>query len=361
MSLAGLLGPTMSTTKRLEYIHMIRGFAIVLIVALHCQQVLDWPRTDKTIELLNIIIWDGSSIFFAISGFLFHHLSRKFDYLGYLQGKLKNVIVPFLVIGLPGVVHTLGFWKVAESHPEISDKSQFLHFLFLYAYPGEQYNSALWFIPVIATYFLAAPIFIWLIRWPRYLLIALASAFLYALTDSRPSIYKYQHFDLVLYFAFPYLLGIATSLYREKITTFIDQYLVLAFLILCLVIAVQFFSNDGSLDRFTKPMGDLGVNLYPLNRALVFLAFIGLFRVNERHPVPILTPLLHRLGDLSFPIFFVHMYFMKIMFESRFGFDLEGSILNVIFSTTLTLAVSAVFAMSVRYLLGVRSKYVIGS
>ena len=40
----------------------------------------------------------GTALFIFISGFLFQHLSKKFEYKNYLSKKWTNVILPYLFI-----------------------------------------------------------------------------------------------------------------------------------------------------------------------------------------------------------------------------------------------------------------------
>ena len=69
--------------EMLNYINVFRGLAILLIVAGHTMQFGTkgtWIN-DTAFEILT----GGTALFIFISGFLFQHLSDKFEYKTYLK------------------------------------------------------------------------------------------------------------------------------------------------------------------------------------------------------------------------------------------------------------------------------------
>src|ERR1019366_3460625 len=83
----------------LRYIHSFRALAIALVVAAHCISLFDWGHLGWQNQLIQSLI-PNCTVFF-ISGFLFQHLSHKFEYRRYLKSKLQNVLLPFVIVSLP--------------------------------------------------------------------------------------------------------------------------------------------------------------------------------------------------------------------------------------------------------------------
>ena len=89
-------------TKILNYINVFRGLAILLIIMGHTMQFGD---SKSVINMLNCeMICGGTALFIFISGFLFQHLSAKYEFKNYMSKKWTNVIMPYLVVAIPGIV-----------------------------------------------------------------------------------------------------------------------------------------------------------------------------------------------------------------------------------------------------------------
>ena len=84
----------------LNYINALRAVAIFFIVALHTVLAFSWDNTLKQREIVYILFGNGTAIFMFISGYLFQHLSFKFDTKRYYLSKLKYVLLPYFVISL---------------------------------------------------------------------------------------------------------------------------------------------------------------------------------------------------------------------------------------------------------------------
>ena len=138
-------------------IHRLRGIAILLIVATHCATFFTWNQHPFALGLVQDLFDNSTLIFMFISGYLFQHNSSDFHYGRYLRAKLRNVIAPYLIAAAPGIAYVLLFdvAKVHElgldRHPGVERVAYFL------VYGGAHVNYALWFIPVICLYYLAAP------------------------------------------------------------------------------------------------------------------------------------------------------------------------------------------------------------
>ena len=89
-------------TKILNYINVFRGLAILLIIMGHTMQ---FGEANSWAHIINCeIICGGTALFIFISGFLFQHLSAKFEYRNYLSKKWTNVVAPYLITSIPGII-----------------------------------------------------------------------------------------------------------------------------------------------------------------------------------------------------------------------------------------------------------------
>ena len=89
-------------SKFLNYINIFRGLAILLIIMGHTMQ---FGEADSLAHIINCeIVCGGTALFIFISGFLFQHLSAKFEYKNYLSKKWTNVILPYLFCAIPGLI-----------------------------------------------------------------------------------------------------------------------------------------------------------------------------------------------------------------------------------------------------------------
>ena len=71
--------------EMLNYINVFRGLAILLILAGHTMQIGEKGSWINNISFE--IFAGGTALFIFISGFLFQHLSAKFEYKNYLSKK----------------------------------------------------------------------------------------------------------------------------------------------------------------------------------------------------------------------------------------------------------------------------------
>src|SRR5882762_3443553 len=82
----------------LNYIHYFRGIAIIFVVGGHTYLTLSWNKGTSSQIFFDCLWQNGSVLFVFIAGFLFQHLSGKFEYKKYLKNKALNVVLPYLII-----------------------------------------------------------------------------------------------------------------------------------------------------------------------------------------------------------------------------------------------------------------------
>ena len=141
----------MGTHKKLNYIHIFRALAIIMIVAGHCFGCRQ-PLISATI---NTLLKDGTVFFVFIAGFLFQYLSDNFSYAPYLKKKFFNVVSPYLITSVVGISAMLLYPK---SNPFAGVNKLIQIGMFLTT--GRVHNLPTWYIPMTCIFFLFAPLLI---------------------------------------------------------------------------------------------------------------------------------------------------------------------------------------------------------
>ena len=142
-------------SKILNYINVFRGLAILLIIMGHTMQ---FGESNSLANIINCeMICGGTALFIFISGFLFQHLSAKYEFKNYMSKKWTNVIMPYLIISIPGIILCL-LCPVAykNSFAGLATWVQIpLHLTI-----GRVHNVPTWFIPMIIIFFLCSWMFL---------------------------------------------------------------------------------------------------------------------------------------------------------------------------------------------------------
>ena len=134
-------------TKILNYINVFRGLAILLIVAGHTMQFGEIGSLSQKISVE--IFAGGTALFIFISGFLFQHLSGKYEFKTYLAKKWSNVIMPYLYTALPGILFCFTMPKTYGNAFE--GLPAFLQIPMMLSV-GRVHNTPTWFIPMIVIF-----------------------------------------------------------------------------------------------------------------------------------------------------------------------------------------------------------------
>ena len=142
-------------TKILNYINVFRGLAILLIIMGHTMQ---FGAQSSMINILNCeMICGGTALFIFISGFLFQHLSGKYEFKNYMSKKWTNVIMPYLFVSVPGIILCL-FCPIAYKN-SFAGLDPFIQ-IPLHLTIGRVHNTPTWFIPMIIIFFLCSWLFL---------------------------------------------------------------------------------------------------------------------------------------------------------------------------------------------------------
>jgi peptidoglycan/LPS O-acetylase OafA/YrhL len=337
--------PKTQKKEFIGYIHHFRGLAILFVVA--CHLLMAWPADSPTEKFLNVLWGNGTVLFVFIAGYLFQHLSRKFEYRDYLRKKLQNVLLPYLIVSTPIIVYRLmthdypGY--ITDLQPAFASWpawEKVAYFLGCGAH-----LQPLWFVPMIALFYLAAPLFIYIDRHPKlyYLLIVFCAVSYFVEREPFSNIPKmFVHFFSV------YTFGMFLSRYKLQYLEFAKKWYVLIS-----VLTIGAFAAD--LIYYST----LNNPLNYLHKMLFCCFFIYWLWRLERY-VP---PFFNLLADLSFGLFFLHYYtllIVKAVYEKLAHHAIPGTLLYWTADLLLVLFGSIIVIQAIKRLFPKKSRYLIG-
>jgi hypothetical protein len=346
-------------TMFLSPIHSFRAIAIIFIVAGHVIWAFSWHQHPDVRDFLADFFENGTVLFVFVSGFLFQHLSARFDYRDFLSKKFRNVVLPYLIISTPAVLYTLLRDHPTTTYPQLDHTSSVYQALWLYTKGGAHINYPLWFIPMITVYFLLAPAFMILVRHPRlyWLLVLMIPTSLIA---HRPPFPNLDLLHLCVYYLSAYVTGMFCSQFQGRIEPMLNRYawLLAAFYMLAFLAHFHWSRFHGNYEVshiFSTEKGLIDWT-FALKLVLCFTLWAVMSRL-DRH----VAPHLRYLADASFAIFFVHMYFIFSIHVAERWHTVEGGLLPWFVELISVLVCSVFCVWAARKLLGHKSRLVIGS
>lgn len=332
----------------LNYMNNFRGVAILFIVAVHVlhklRTVFGWDNSDLSYASVSAIVSNGTVLFVFISGFLFQHLSARFNYGAYLGSKWRNIILPYLIISIPAIaMHVGGFTSIPNpfaGHPQIVQVLLF--------YVTGLHLLPLWFIPMLALFYVISPLLVKLdrARRPYWLLLPLL---IIASFTPRP----FDNIPVSFVHYFPvYLFGMFCSRYRADVLRFVERYFAPLLVLFVGLVALDAWISFGSERVIATNHLTLWDKLI-LALLLMYLLYRYDAVVKQRFDL---------LASTSFGIYFVHQYLIEL--SSRFvPSTIDDAWIRVMVFLLLTGAVTAlsiVLLQSAKRMVGVRSRMLIG-
>ncbi len=340
-------------TKILNYINVFRGLAILLIIMGH---VMQFGENSSLAHIINCeIICGGTALFIFISGFLFQHLSYKFEYKNYLSKKWTNVIMPYLFTAIPGLLFCFicpTLYKNAFDGLNIFAQIPILLSI------GRVHNVPTWFIPMIVIFFVFSWVLLKLekkgILYKLLPLLLLITVILprgsaeYQDTIGLSYLAKYWIFAKYIllgfvHFASLYVLGMYCSANKHIIDKFYDKRLILWILML----------GVSTLDIYLQYKYQY--SNYTVSKTFLTLLVLGYLKHYDdfilSHKKT--NAVLDFIAKYSFGIFFVHWYWLFIydqIFHIQGVIPLEDVaniffVLGLVFVRFIAVALLSIFSL----------------
>jgi probable poly-beta-1,6-N-acetyl-D-glucosamine export protein len=347
-------------TEFLDYIHSFRAIAIIFVVATHVVGDLSWKNTNPIyLNLLSSLMQNGSVMFVFVAGFLFQHTSGNFQYHRYLWTKLKNVITPYIIITTVDLLYHYfrgnGIFGSGYPHQHISPV---LDIARIYLTGAE--IVPMWFVPMIALFYVLAPVLLAIDRRPR-LYLMLPPLTLVAMFIHRPD-HLTSIMQATIYFLPAYLSGMWLSHYRESAIAFLrkSRWIFIGVCLALIVTEVFFYKHGGaifSLAPFSTEAGVVDIDV-PLKLTLSFV-LVEIFQKYDNR----IKGKLNLLAGASFGIFFLHDYaiWFLVMVSKRLGFpNIQGGPIQFVVLLATVVAVSLLLVLAIRRIIGRYSRFLIG-
>lgn len=335
----------------LPEVHRFRGLAIMLVVAAHCWPCFAWgPRQQQAI----LVLLDNVTVLFmCVSGFLFQHLIPRFAYPAYLRRRLRNVMLPYVLISAPAIMtaifvrHRDDVWSWVYRMPAWKEALFFL--------ATGKHLAPLWFMPMISLFILAAPVFVAIDRQRAYRWLLPPTVLIATLLgrDSVPGVAGV--IGKALFMLPAYLAGMAYSHDREACEAWARANV--------RGIAVALAVVSAAIASGLLPL-DLGLVQKLLMAPLILLAMRAVATGGR------LDRMLTRLATLSFGIYFVHGYVitaLRIELGRLVGPAATGgrafppTFAGLLLSVVAVTLVSALIVEAVRSATGRYSRMLIGA
>lgn len=307
-------------------IDRLRGVAILLVVVSH---MVGASKETMLGHAAYGAIRGATWPFVFIAGYLMAHLAHRYSVAGYLTKKVQGVIIPYIAVATITIL--LGLTRVPVER--LSDIPAFI-------LEGHQIATPLWFIPMIAVFYIGFPLYRAMLRYPKMLAVIAALMYVVSIIAGRP---KFDAGPLAnfTFFQSAWMAGMVWRVYRDKIDEVLPAYYPFIFMFL---MAASIYSANGPDEvRHAQVlmMLPLSILLLPMLRA-----------------DSAMNPVWEWLASRSFGIFFLHGVVTNAIVQA-YGRDLP-------LWQTLPLGIALTFACGytvslLRQGFGTRSRYLVGA
>ncbi|UZR97165.1 acyltransferase family protein [Chondrinema litorale] len=217
------IAPSLSKKKILLDIHYFRAFAILCIIGIHVHSQVKWNDNEILGNIIKVLLENSTFYFVFISGFLFQHLSKKFEFKDFLEKKFKYVLQPYLIFSIPIIVGRIILNRHApfalEYDSNFENLSIFEQFFF-YVITGSHLRP-FWFIPLLVFFYVCAPLLNKIDKKPQ-LYWFLPIVLLFSFYFERGNLYQLPR--NFLHFVPIYILGMFASRNKKTIYAFLKKH-----------------------------------------------------------------------------------------------------------------------------------------
>ena len=304
-------------------------------------------------------VFPGTTLFVFISGFLFHHVFfKKYNYLEFVKNKARNVLLPYIVLGLlPVILYTLKRTTLWDGYFSPMGTDFFNTYIIPFAkyYFTGAFLNAYWYIPFAMCMFLMSPLHVAFIKLKlKTQLSFVITFFTIAIFIHRP-IYNLSQLQSVIYFLPIYLIGILSSIHREKIYSLFKnrEYILLA-LWIGLVLIQSLPGDVGSYHKEPFLMNGFDYMLIQ-KTVLCFFLMTWLSRFES-----VKNKWINTLAATSFPIFFIHPFVLWFITHFDLSFMNKNSWLLFFLFISFLILTCIFIAKSVKYFIPKYSRALVG-
>ncbi len=348
---------------RLNSFDYFRGLAIVFIVAGHSYG--PWVAHSFFEKVVASLIAGGTVFFVFISGFFFHHIFYpKFRYKSFMVKKTANVLLPYSILSVLAFVCLVlylndpPFAEVFITGQQPDSIFEYLKLFAQYWWTGSLL-TAYWYVPFIMIIFAISPVFITQIALPIKTQIGLFILLLCLATLIQRPMHNLSPIHSVLYFFPVYMLGIICSSHKERVFNFLAGKTIMlgCAVILMSVAQLLIYGHAGNFNKVTL-FSFNGIDTMILQKILMCFFLLSVLQQFEDKEIP----LLKHLASASFAIYFLHPWVLYFLYKSSFIDHVRFLPSFFIFLLTMTIAITASLAIATlfKWLLGDKSRFVIG-
>lgn len=324
-----------------------RGLSIIFVMFSHLSS---FEALGTVGDASYFLVGNATAWFVFISGYLFYYIeSKNFQYADYLLKKLKFVIIPYLLLSIPAILAGMYF-----SRPKVLglDNASYVIWSLIV---GGSIVGPMWFIPMIAVFFLMSPLFHRLANHRAVYPMA-ALALVFSMFSARPLNGTNPLLSFLHFLGF-YLMGLAfakSATYTSELKTSTRRVLIVAGFTLFLWAALWYEGPYSDAPGFFVGLGTF--NLLQFGKWALLIMLFFLFEQSFNRP----NRMLGYFAKVSFGLFFIHG-FHSVFFSKFKQYVPYWSTLQIFLGEVFFVAIAPVATVYVlKLLLGKKSRYVIG-
>jgi hypothetical protein len=337
-----------------------RVIAILFIITGHSFNLVRIEFNNLFNDTIRNILSGGSNLFIFISGYLFHHVFYiKFQYNHFLAKKLKNLLIPYLILGFIPIMFFV-FLKQDAFNGLFTPTNTGIFYEYIIPtikyYITGRFLTAYWYIPCLLVIFTMAPLHVKYINSPtrNQLLIILITSMLAVL--GHRSVDSINIIQNVIYLTPLYLIGITasinSSLIYKNLTGGKEYILLLITITLAIFQAYLGFSGGYRKDFFEIGIIDL-MFFQKIFLSFFFMVWLVRFEsVNNRF--------IHVIAATSFTAFFIHPFIIRILMNLDLTFLKMNSWLFLIMVVLVILSICILVAKTIKKIIPKYSRFIIG-
>lgn len=282
--------------RKIESIHILRGITIAVIVFRHCLFLFDSQgmNTSLLAQVVDEFFFNWTIFFVLISGYLFQHLSDKYETRRYWTSKIKNIICPYIIVSL--AIFPLLHYETIQSLPLYALEGECLSTWILRMLVSGQHSEPLWYIPMISVIYLMGPILYRLSL--KDLTVPAILGLMWTIITYKPE--PWNAFLNVLHYLPVYIVGMFVRQKHEEIILLIRKNLVVLSGFFLILICVSFHEKYE-----VYAINQSGGYLMSIENIVLFVLF---FYALERWRWPAwVKKAASYLANISLAIYLIHM------------------------------------------------------